>query len=114
MGGVHDVVVEVVAITLAAATVSGVARRIGIPAPIALVLAGIAASLAGVLSGVIEPQVTLDPDLVLLVFLPPLLYSAALESSYVNLRRNLRPILQLSVGLVIFTALVVACAAHYV
>ncbi|HEV7756114.1 MAG TPA: Na+/H+ antiporter [Mycobacteriales bacterium] len=113
VSGVHDVVVETVAIALAAATVSGVARRAGVPAPIALVLAGVAASLVGVLTGATEPQVGLDPDLVLLVFLPPLLYSAALESSYVNIRRNIRPILQLSVGLVIFTALVVACTAHY-
>jgi Na+/H+ antiporter len=113
VSGVRDAVVETVAITLAAATGSGIARRVGIPAPIALVLAGMAVSLAGLLAGSEVPQIKLDAELVLLVFLPPLLYSAALESSFVNLRRNLRPILQLSVGLVLFTAVVVACTAHW-
>jgi CPA1 family monovalent cation:H+ antiporter len=113
VSAVQDIVVETVAIALGAAAVSGVARRAGIPAPIALVLAGLGVSLAGLLSGTTTPEISLDPDLVLLVFLPPLLYSAALESSYVNIRRNLRPILQLSVGLVLFTTVVVACTVHW-
>jgi Na+/H+ antiporter len=111
---VHDVVVETVAVALGAATVSGVARRAGIPSPIALVLAGIAVTLVGLLPGVNLPEIRLDPDIVLLVFLPPLLYSAALESSYVNIRANLRPILLLSVGLVVVTTAVVAVTAHHV
>ena len=114
MGNVHDVVVETIAIALGAAIVSGVARRVGVPSPIALVLAGIAATLVGVLPGVSVPDIRLDPDIVLLVFLPPLLYSAALESSYVNLRANVRPILLHSVGLVVFTTVVVAVTAHHV
>jgi CPA1 family monovalent cation:H+ antiporter len=109
---VHYVVVGTVAFVLGAVAISGLAGRIDFPAPIALVLAGVVLSGTGAAVGV-TPDIQLDPDLVLLVFLPPLLYSAALESSYVNIRRNLRPILQLAVGHVVFTAAVVACVAHW-
>src|SRR5438046_409789 len=87
-------------------TVAGFARRRGWPAPLVVVLVGL---LVSVVPGV--PHVEIDPDLVLDVFLPPLLYSAAQESSYLSIRRNLRPIALLSVGLVLFTAAVVAVAA---
>jgi monovalent cation/hydrogen antiporter len=87
-------------------TVAGLARRRGWPAPLVVVLVGL---LVSVVPGV--PHVEIDPDLVLDVFLPPLLYSAAQESSYLSIRRNLRPIALLSVGLVLFTAAAVAVAA---
>ena len=58
------------------------------------------------------PDVTLDPDLVLVLFLPPLLYSGAFFANLRDLRTNLRPIALLSVGLVIATVLVVAWVAH--
>src|SRR3954470_15646247 len=58
------------------------------------------------------PHLQLEPDLVLLILLPPLLYSAAFFSSLRDLQRNLRPITLLSIGLVVFTTLAVAAIAH--
>ncbi len=57
---------------------------------------------------------TLEPDLVLVIFLPPLLYSAAFFSSLRDLRNNLRPIALLAIGLVVFTTLLVGVVAHAV
>lgn len=90
-----------------AAAVAGVARRRNWSAPLLLVLAGLGTSF---LPGI--PQYALDPQIVLFLVLPPLLFSAALDSSYVNLRRNVRPIGLLSVGLVLFTTFVVGLTAH--
>ena len=91
------------------AAVSGVARRFGVPAPFALVVAGL---VAGFVPG--TPQVELDPDIVLLVILPPLLYAAALSTAFADFRDNLRPIGLLSVGLVLVTAGVVGVVTHLV
>src|SRR5215208_6042572 len=79
---------------------SVVARQIDVPYPILLVVAGL---VLGVLPGLPDPE--LDPDLVLVIFLPPLLYYAAFAA-------NLRPLTMLSVGLVIATAAAVAAVAH--
>ena len=89
-----------------ALAVTALARRWSISAPLVLVVAGLAISFV---PGV--PSVPLDPDLVLFLVLPPLLYSAALESSTLRLRENLRRISQLAVGLVVFTTAVVGVAA---
>jgi NhaP-type Na+/H+ or K+/H+ antiporter len=75
-------------------------------APILLVLAGLAASY---LPGV--PEFRLNPHVILFAVLPPLVYTTALESSYLNLWDNLRTLALLSVGLVLFTAAAVAGAA---
>lgn len=83
--------------------------RIGIPYPILLVLGGL---LLAAIPGL--PEVTLEPDLVLLVFLPPLIYIAAYETPLRDLRRYRRAIALLSVGLVLFTILVVAGVAALV
>ncbi len=91
---------------LGSCAIAGVARRRGVAAPILLVLAGLAASY---IPGV--PVFRLQPDLILFVVLPPLVYTTALESSYLNLRDNLRTLTLLSVGLVLFTTAVVAGAA---
>jgi monovalent cation/hydrogen antiporter len=77
------------------------ARRLRVPVPVVLVLAGLAYA---VLPG---RNVTLDPDLVFAVLIPPLLYSAAIEASLVDIRANRRPIASLSVGLVLATAFAV-------
>jgi CPA1 family monovalent cation:H+ antiporter len=78
-----------------------VARRLRAPVPVVLVLAGLAyAMLPG-------RNVQLDPELVLVAVIPPLLYSAAIEASLVDIRANLRPIASLSVGLVLATAFAV-------
>jgi len=80
-----------------------------IPYPILLVVGG---AVIGFLPGV--PDVQLDPDLVLVIVLPPLLYAAAFFSSLRDLRDNLRPIGLLSIGLVIATTVGVALVAHAV
>jgi monovalent cation/hydrogen antiporter len=85
------------------------AYHMRVPYPILLVIGG---ALLGFVPGV--PDVQLDPDLVLVIVLPPLLYSAAFFSSLRDLRDNLRPITLLSVGLVIFTTVGVAVVAHEV
>jgi CPA1 family monovalent cation:H+ antiporter len=58
------------------------------------------------------PRIELQPELVLLVFLPPLLFSAAVETPIRDLRANLAPLARLSIGLVIFTTVIVALVAH--
>jgi CPA1 family monovalent cation:H+ antiporter len=59
------------------------------------------------------PSLELPPELVLLVVLPPLIYSASVAMSWREFKHNLRPIILLSVGCVIFTAFAVAAATHY-
>ncbi len=85
-----------------------VARRIDLPYPIVLVLVGLALSFIPHL-----PEVKLDPNLFFYFFLPPLLYPAALFTSWRDFRRELRAILSLATGLVLFTMLVVACVTHW-
>ncbi len=77
------------------------AARTGLPAAALLTVTGIVYS---VLPG---PNIELDPHLVLTLVIPPLLYSAALDSSLVDIRRNLRTVISLSVVLVLLTALLV-------
>ncbi|MFG2830041.1 Na+/H+ antiporter [Streptomyces sp. NPDC048434] len=91
------------------AAVAGLARRTPVPAPLLLVTAGLAASF---IPGI--PDYTLDPHIVLPLVLPPLLHTAALESSYLDLRANLRPVALLSVGYVLFATLAVGCVAYLV
>ncbi|MEY2538778.1 MAG: monovalent cation/hydrogen antiporter [Verrucomicrobiota bacterium] len=84
-----------------------IARKLAVPYPIMLVLAGLAVSFIPHL-----PQVKLNPDIVFYFFLPPLIYPAALFTSWRDFRRNLRPILLLAIGLVLFTMVATACVAH--
>lgn len=85
-----------------------VTDKIRIPYPILLVLAGIA---IGVVPGL--PVITLDPDVVFLIFLPPVLYAAAWNTSWPDFKEAIRPISLLAIGCVLFTTLIVAMAAHY-
>ena len=85
------------------------AYRSGIPYPILLVAGGCG---LGYVPGV--PDVRMDPEVVLLAFLPPLLYSSAFFSSLRDLRSNLGPIMFLAVGLVTATMVAVAVVAHEV
>jgi CPA1 family monovalent cation:H+ antiporter len=96
-------------VCLAAGVLAGVAvaGRIGIPAPLLLIAAGVAASFLPFV-----PQVHLEPDVVLLGLLPPLLYSTAISSSLVDFKANRRSILWLAVGLVVFTAAGVGLLLH--
>jgi len=88
-------------------TVTAVAGRLGWSAPLLLIAAGIACSYV---PGV--PSVHLPEQVVLLGLLPPLLYAAAIQTSLVDFNINRRPILLLSVGLVVFTAAGVGVVVH--
>src|SRR5664280_335516 len=83
--------------------VNGIAGRIGLPAPILLVVAGVGVSF---IPG--APDYQVNPELVLSVLLPPLLFAAAVESSVIAIRRLLRAITQLAIGMVLVTAFAVA------
>ena len=98
------VVVLLVAVVVA---VSAVARRFGLLAPILLVVVGLALS---VVPGFPVPEV--HPEFVLTVVLPPLIYVAALETSVPAFKFNLRPILLLAVGHVLFIAAAVGFVVH--
>ncbi|MFD6892068.1 Na+/H+ antiporter [Streptomyces sp. NPDC059957] len=100
-------VLPLVALVAGCAVVAGLARRTPVPAPLLLVAAGLAAAYV---PGV--PEYGLDPHIVLPLLLPPLLYTAAVDSSYLDLRANIRPVALLSVGYVLFATLVVGYAAY--
>ncbi|GAA3798694.1 Na+/H+ antiporter [Sphaerisporangium flaviroseum] len=102
---------QLVLLPAGAVAVAAFARRRGWPAPLLLVLVGLIAGLiASRIPGM--PTYELDPEVVLLIFLPPLLYSAALDSSYLRLRDFRRPVGLLSVGLVLFSTAVVGLLVH--
>jgi CPA1 family monovalent cation:H+ antiporter len=84
------------------------ARRINVAPAILLLLSGIALAFVPGM-----PTLELPPELVLLLVLPPLIYSASVAMSWREFRHNLRLITLLSVGCVIFTAAAVAAATHY-
>jgi monovalent cation/hydrogen antiporter len=102
----HQAEIIVVLLAVVAASVL-VARKMELPYPVVLVIVGLALSLVPHL-----PEVQLDPNIVFYFFLPPLLYPAALFTSWRDFRRNLRPILLLAIGLVLFTMISVAAVAH--
>lgn len=97
-----------VGLLLAVAVLALVARKLTIPYPILFVIGGLLLGLIPKL-----PKVRLDPELVFLFFLPPLLFPAALFTSWRDFRVNLRPISLLAIGLVLFTTGAVAWLAHY-
>ena len=83
------------------------ARAIGVPYPILLVIGGL---VIGLVPGL--PHVELEPEIAFLLFLPPLLFVAAFFASPRELKANVRPIGLLAVGLVLFTTLVVGVVTH--
>jgi CPA1 family monovalent cation:H+ antiporter len=93
---------------VAVAALAILARLVRVPYPILLVIGGVTIGFVPEI-----PDVELDPDIVLLVFLPPLLYAAAFFSNLRELRANARPIGLLAIGLVVVTTLAVAAAAHW-
>src|SRR5437899_1291481 len=105
--GVGQAEFLIAALLVAVAGLSALARRLGIPYPIVLVIGG---ALVGFVPGL--PEVNLDPDVVLVVFLPPLLYSTAFFANLGDIRANLRGIALTSVGLVLLTMVAVAVVAH--
>ncbi|MFC5176727.1 Na+/H+ antiporter [Nocardioides taihuensis] len=99
----------IVALAVGVLVGSAVAARLDVPAPLLLIAAGIVASYA---PGV--PEVHLEPEVVLLGLLPPLLYAASISTSLIDFNANRRAILLLSVGLVAFTTLGVGVVVHAV
>jgi Na+/H+ antiporter len=93
----------------AVAVLAGLGLRSGVPYPVALVLGGL---VIGLVPGLPSPE--LDPDLVFFVFLPPLLYAAAITVSAQELKENWAPISLLAVGLVLVTIAAVAAVANAV
>jgi monovalent cation/hydrogen antiporter len=101
---------EVVIILLAACVGLGMLSQwLKLPYPILLVVGGL---LFGIQSW--TPDYEMDPDIVLYVFLPPLLYAGAFNTEWPAFRENLRSITLLAVGLVLFTTVAVAIVAHHV
>jgi CPA1 family monovalent cation:H+ antiporter len=89
------------------ASLAILARKVALPYPVLLVIGGLA---LGFVPGL--PRVQLEPDMVFLFLLPPLLYPAATFTSWRDFRENLIPILLLAIGLVLLTTLTIAVVAH--
>jgi monovalent cation/hydrogen antiporter len=101
--------IETIFVLLAAvAALATLANRIKVPYPILLVLGGL---VLGFVPGL--PRIELRPEVVFLLFLPPLLYISAIFTSWRDFRANLRKISQLAVGLVLVTVCAVAAVAHW-
>jgi CPA1 family monovalent cation:H+ antiporter len=104
---VHDIE-TILGLLLVVGVLAWLATRLQISYPILLVVGGL---FLGVVPGL--PHVALRHDLVFLLFLPPLLYYAALLTSWRDFRANLRPIGFLATGLVLLTTCAVAAVAHF-
>src|SRR4051812_2765559 len=96
------------ALFAAVAALAWLAARLKVPYPIFLVLGGLSLSFIPNL-----PHITLEPDLIFLVILPPILYYAGVNTSWRDFKANKRPIGLLAFGLVLFTTLLVGVAAHW-
>jgi len=103
----QEQVLVVVSLLFGIAMLTMLSEKLKLSFPILLVISGVVIS---IIPGM--PQVSLQPDLVFLIFLPPLLYSAAWNTSWKDFWKMKRPISLLSFGLVIFTSAAVAIVAH--
>src|SRR6266513_782519 len=101
--------VLIAGLLVAVAGLGALARRLSVPYPIVLVIGG---ALFGFVPGV--PEVKLNPEVVLVIFLPPLLYGAAFFANLGDMRANLRGLALSSIGLVLVTMGAVAVVAHEV
>lgn len=99
---------SLIALLAVVSAIAALAGRIKVPYPILLVVGGLALGFAP-----FAPDTRLDPDLILLLFLPPLLYADAFHTSWVDFRRWLRPIVLLSTGLVAATTIAVGAVAKH-
>jgi len=106
-GAMDHIEAVIISLLVAVAVLGATATRLGVPYPILLVLGGLA---LGFVPG--APDVQLEPELVLVVFLPPLLYSGAFFANLRELRADMRAIILLSTVLVAVTAVIVAVTAH--
>ncbi len=103
MANIATVIILLAVIT----ALAEVTDKIKVPYPILLVLAGIG---IGFIPGL--PEISIDPEIVFLVFLPPVLYAAAWTTSWPDFKKAKRPITLLAIGCVIFTTCAVAWIAH--
>jgi CPA1 family monovalent cation:H+ antiporter len=106
---VNEAELLIVGVLVAVAGLGAFAARIGVPYPIVLVVGG---SLVGFVPGV--PEVVLAPDVVLVIFLPPLLYKAAIYANFGDFKASTRGLTLNAVGLVLVTMAAVAAVAHAV
>jgi NhaP-type Na+/H+ or K+/H+ antiporter len=104
----HEIQIVLVSLLVSVVALGTVARMVHMPYPIVLVIGGLA------LGFVLGPDdtVTLDPDLVLVIFLPPLLYGSAFFANLHDIRRGIRVVTVQAVGLVLLTMCTVAVVAH--
>src|SRR5688500_15430504 len=100
-------VLTLVGIVATVIAVAGICSRLDLPSPLVLIAVGVIGSYLPFV-----PDVALEPEMVLLGLLPPLLYAAAIQTSLVDFNANRRAILLLSVGLVVFTTLGVGAIVH--
>src|SRR4051812_21731158 len=107
MGSAELVTLVIVVVVLVIGVVSFFAGRIGIAAPLLLTVVGVAVGAVPVIH-----HFELEPDIVLTVILPPLLYAAARQVPFVDFRRNLRVIGFLAIVLVIVSAVAVGILVH--
>jgi monovalent cation/hydrogen antiporter len=105
--GCVEFVLTIAAMLVVVIAVGGASHRFGFPAPLVLIALGIVVSFLPFV-----PEIRLSADVALLGFLPPLLYSAALQTSLVDFNTNRRAILLLSIGLTAFTAIGVGVVVH--
>jgi len=108
-GSIHELELLLLVLLLFVVGLGTLAQRLKTPYPIVLVIGGLILSLVPHV-----PQFALNPDIVFLVLLPPLLFEAAFNTSWRDFRHNLVSILLLAFGLVGFTAAGVALAAHWI
>lgn len=108
MGDLTSQIQIVVLLFVVVAAVAVLSARLKTPPAILLVLTGVLLALVPGL-----PTIELTPELVLLIVLPPVIYSSAFQMSWLEFWFNLRPITLLAVGSVLFTAVAVAAAAHW-
>jgi CPA1 family monovalent cation:H+ antiporter len=105
---INNALVFLLLLVIVVALFGVLAERMKLPSPAIMLLVGAAMAFIPAV-----PQVHTSPDVVLLVFLPPLLYSAGVGMSWRGFRTYKRPILLLAIGAVAFTAAAVAAVAHY-
>jgi Na+/H+ antiporter len=108
MVDVH-IAVQIVGLVILVGLVAGGGERLGWSPPLLLVVVGVVVSF---IPGI--PTIEINPDLILVGLLPPLLYSAAIRTSLVDFRANRRPILLLSVGAVAFTTVAVGLVTWWI
>lgn len=108
-GSIHELEILLLLLLLFVVGLGTLAQRLKTPYPIVLVIGGLILSVVPHV-----PQFALNPDIVFLILLPPLLFEAAFNTSWRDFRHNLVSILLLAFGLVGFTAAGVALAAHWI